>query len=536
MATIVINRLVGYGELRQIISIAKRNDVAPDVLKQLDGRLDAYLVASLWQSGIEFVGLFIVIGILANRLVAPIKALCHALEGIERGDLTHQVANTSLDEVGFLERSFNSMLTNLTSIMVRIDSSGKQMAQSAHQIGAISHEIAEVGAHERARADEVTRATEQLHQSSGAVAELAESAAKRALETESRARAGVETVQQNIERMDKTVEEVNRASNEVAVLTDASQKIVEIVSGIRTIAEQTNLLALNAAIEAARAGEQGRGFAVVADEVRNLASRTTKLTAEISDIIMKLNNQVAMVSSTMKTVVERVHTTQNSARDSRAIIEDMTTVVTETTAANHKIQDVSQQQVRDLARLKSDQNNLFQTLQENSAKVQTTATISDDLFSVTQGLGTLLAKFSFQRDSTANRLDHEKRNAPRLQNHLRVHVHVGELVYEAVSRDFSMTGIQLRMKQPLEKGAQVALRVFVPHNSLTEYQAQLPLIIRSAVLWRRQDGDHHLCGFQFKSLTPDQKQGMEQCFDYFNKQPYYSDEETAAAQARVQRH
>ena len=227
MTTIVINRVVGYGELRQLINIAKSNNVAPEVVKQLDGRLDAYLISSLWQSGIEFIVLFVVIGVLANLLVAPIKALCHALEGIERGDLTRQVANTSLDEVGFLERSFNSMLTNLTSIMVKIDTSGKQMAQSAHQIGAISHEIAEVGAHERARSDEVTRATEQLHRSSGAVAELAESAARRALETENRARAGVETVQQNIERMDKTVEEVNRASNEVVLLADASQKIVE---------------------------------------------------------------------------------------------------------------------------------------------------------------------------------------------------------------------------------------------------------------------------------------------------------------------
>ena len=275
---------------------------------------------------------------------------------------------------------------------------------------------------------------------------------------------------------------------------------------------------------------------MVADEVRNLASRTTKLTAEISDIIMKLNTQVEMVSRTMETVVERVHTTQNSARDSRTIIEDMTTVVTETTAANHKIHDVSQQQVGDLARLKSDQNNLFQTLQENSAKVQTTATISDDLFSVTQELGALLAKFSFQRDSTANRIDHEKRSAPRLQNHLRVLVQSGDQVHEAVSRDFSMTGIQLRMKHALEKGAQVTLRVFVPHNSLQEYQSQSALMLQSTVLWRRQDGDHHLCGFQFKSLTPQQEQGMKQCFDYFNKLPYYSDEEKAAARSRGEKH
>ena len=101
MATIVINRMVGYGELRQLINIAKSNNVAPEIVKQLDGRLDAYLISSLWQSGIEFVVLFVVIGVLANLLAAPIKTLCHALEGIERGDLTRQVANTSLDESAF---------------------------------------------------------------------------------------------------------------------------------------------------------------------------------------------------------------------------------------------------------------------------------------------------------------------------------------------------------------------------------------------------------------------------------------------------
>jgi len=96
-----------------------------------------------------------------------------------------------------------------------------------------------------------------------------------------------------------------------------------------------------------------------------------------------------------------------------------------------------------------------------------------------------------------------------------------------------MTGIQLRLKQSLEKGTQVALRIFVAHQSLQEYQAQPPLILQSAVLWRRQDGDHYLCGFQFKALTPEQEQRMKQCFDYFNKQPYYSDEEKAAARARA---
>lgn len=247
----------------------------------------------------EFEILLLIISTLAKLFTSPIKNLCRALAGIEKGDLTHAVENRSLDEIGILEHSFNAMLSNLTSIIRNIDDNSKQMAQSAYQVATIPHEIAGVSKTKQKRSDEVFNATERLRDISASVQKIAEEASAYSLQTEKCARDGMSTAQRNIEEMDHTVKEVNRAAQEMTELKDAAQQIYNIIGTIRTIAEQTNLLALNAAIEAARAGEAGRGFAVVADEVRSLAVRTTDSTGEISTIINELKTRLERAAQTM---------------------------------------------------------------------------------------------------------------------------------------------------------------------------------------------------------------------------------------------
>src|SRR3569833_2468597 len=153
MIIIVVNRFDGYNELKKLIEIARSSGVAAPVTQQLDARLDSYVVASLWQSGLEFVILFFVISLLAKLFSRPFKNLVGALAGIEKGDLTHAEETKSLAEIGILESSFNAMLSNLTEVIRNIDDNSKQMAQSAYQVATISHEIAKVSKNEHSRSE-----------------------------------------------------------------------------------------------------------------------------------------------------------------------------------------------------------------------------------------------------------------------------------------------------------------------------------------------------------------------------------------------
>jgi len=517
MITIVVNRLEGYAELGKLIEIARSSGVSEAVIRQLDARLDSYVAASLWQSGLEFVILFFVISLLAKLFSRPIKNLVGALAGIEKGDLTHAVETKSLDEIGILESSFNAMLSNLTEVIRNIDDNSKQMAQSAYQVATISHEIAKVSKNEHSRSEEVASATEQLRNISSSVHQLAEEANNRSVKTEECARAGIVSVQRNISEMDATVGEVNRAAQEMNELKDAAQQIFNIISTIRTIAEQTNLLALNAAIEAARAGEAGRGFAVVADEVRSLAVRTTESTGQISTIIGDLNTRVERVSATMVGVVGSVNTSQETARDTSQVIEGVVNEIVETARANQKIAGVSKEQMDQFHSLRTSLDRLFETFKESSAKVETTATIGDDLYRVSESLNGLLSQFTYERHETIEVANHEKRRSPRITSHLRLHVQQQGKTFETICRDLSMTGLRLSLKERLVEAVPVQLSIFLPYDNLIEYEQQRPLNLTARIAWQRQNDGSYLTGMEFLHPTETQTRLLKDCFHYFNK-------------------
>ncbi len=517
MVTTVYNRVLATHELSKMIEIAREGGVRMELLKQLEGDRANYIFNSFWESGIEFALQFIIIGLLANLFVRPIQQLCEALQALEKGDLTHSVTRTSKDEIGHLQQSFETMRHRLTTILKRIEDSGKQVHQSAYQVATIARDIAEVGRAEERRSAEVSSATKALLSISHQVHDNTQKAAECTRQLEARGREGIGTVERNIREMDETAAQVSHASGSIGELEKATSQIHTIISTIKEIAGQTNLLALNAAIEAARAGESGRGFAVVADEVRKLAERSTHSADQVADIIGQLNQQVGQVTSSMSSVVDRVHASRHVADETVNVITQMVREISSTVDANRSISALSQNQMNEFSSLEERLDALFMTLRESSSKVETTATIGDNIFQVSQQLTEMMADFVLEREVIIQANPDEKRSFPRADNNLLVRLRHQDVIHEGVTVDISLSGLNVLTSAKLQKGMNIPVEIFLPSSDISTFREQTPLSVTGRVAWARVDGDRMQYGFDFGTLNSSQEQTLRDCLAYFNQ-------------------
>lgn len=217
-----------------------------------------------------------------------ISIMLNAMDKFANGDLTIQLKVENNDEIGTLFTGFNNSIKAINEMLIKVNNTVSETAKSTKAITISVEEIA-AGANEQSMqtadvasaVEEMTRTILETSKNTSLAAEAAKSSSNYALE-------GGHALNETIEDMNKIYAVVKKSAETITILGENSDKIGEIIQVINDIAEQTNLLALNAAIEAARAGEQGRGFAVVADEVRKLAERTTKATKEIAEMIKKI--------------------------------------------------------------------------------------------------------------------------------------------------------------------------------------------------------------------------------------------------------
>ncbi|RBW46752.1 chemotaxis protein [Psychromonas sp. B3M02] len=297
----------------------------------------------------------------ASRMVRPIKGMADNLNDIAQGegDLTLRLQINGQDEIAQLGRSFNLFVDKLQNTISDINTATLGINQAGRDMNSQSSEIASQLQHHNNETEQVVSAITEMSSTANEVANNTNQVAEATQAVTLDVMNAQECVETSLSEVTALVEEINGAASSVTALSDQSQKINQVLSVIGAIAEQTNLLALNAAIEAARAGEQGRGFAVVADEVRSLASRTQQSTLEINEMLDELHRLVKVSVNAMSLSQERSTRTVDS---SRTISESLVSVTNSITSIN----DMSTQ----IATATTEQSSVTEEINRNIYEIQ----------------------------------------------------------------------------------------------------------------------------------------------------------------------
>lgn len=255
----------------------------------------------------------------ARKIATPIIEAADIAEKVANGDLTHNITVNAHDEVGLLQSSLNKMLLNLRVMVSQLTEIATQQGTTADELAAVTEQTSAAVTEQQAQTAQVATATTQMGATVREIAGTTASASSVCEEVLAKAKEGAVHINNTHSALVALGETTQSTAEQMTKLRHDSDQIVNVLGVIKQIAEQTNLLALNAAIEAARAGEHGRGFAVVADEVRHLAQSTQKSTSEIEGIIDAIVDGTNAAVETMKTNVEQTNKVQLIASQANQI-------------------------------------------------------------------------------------------------------------------------------------------------------------------------------------------------------------------------
>ncbi len=335
----------------------------------------------------------VIFGLVHVLLLKRLRRISEIAVAVSHNDISRSCDMKSNDMIGEIVDAFNLMAENLRKVMGQISGATTQLAAAAEETSTITDETSLGIQEQQSEIDSIASAMDEMTSTVQEVARNAAEASTAADAADGEARTGALVATEAIGGIDSLVAEVDSAAQVIRDLKQESENIGSVLDVIRGIAEQTNLLALNAAIEAARAGEQGRGFAVVADEVRTLASRTQQSTQEIQDMIQRLQNGTGNAVKVMGGAQSKAQESSDlveKAAESLAAIAGSVSAIND---MNTMIASAAEEQSAVAAEMQINMNNIREVADRSADGAQQTAQASEELARLATEQQSLMAQF-----------------------------------------------------------------------------------------------------------------------------------------------
>ncbi|AHK79404.1 chemotaxis protein [Ectothiorhodospira haloalkaliphila] len=325
----------------------------------------------------------------------PLNDMTRGLKGIAEGDgdLSHRLQVKGNDEIGEASQAFNAMMDNFRDLISRVLDSTAHLARAASDLAAITERTDAGVSRQRSEVDQLATAMNEMNATAQEVARSAQQGADATRDAHGAAMGGKDVVAGTMDRIEKLAEEVQRAADVIRDLDKDSEQIGKVLDVIRGIAEQTNLLALNAAIEAARAGEAGRGFAVVADEVRSLATRTQSSTQEIQEMIERLQQTSQRAVVVMEESRQYAQSSRDSAAEAGHSLDSITQAVSTINDVNTQVASSAEEQSAVAEEMNRNVTSISDAAEENAQGARETTHASEQLSRLANELQDLVGRF-----------------------------------------------------------------------------------------------------------------------------------------------